>query len=395
MSAETARNFFQTLEDQAHSILAVFNSQGYETVAPAIIQPAQIFLDVVGEDLRSRTYVFTDPEGAELCLRPDLTVPTCRLHWERHGRANAAGRYCYNGPAFRFQPGGDSTNHPREFRQAGIEHFSCTQYETAETEVLVLIIEALKAAGLTDFTIRIGDVGIFEALLNSLELPARWCRRLRAQFWRSRATFHAELEELSSRPAAVVDGLPQDLLRAIANAKRSAFEQIIEDYLVRNEIELIGARSPAEIAENLSAMIEDAASEPLADEKRELIENYLGVTAPARAAGARMRDLIQATGYDVSAPLDTYDRRLKNFAAAGIDLSQLHFSAHFGRRLEYYTGFVFEILANGFDADSPIAGGGRYDKLMHVVGATVDVPAVGAMIHTERLLSAVQGGSIE
>ena len=39
-----------------------------------------------------------------------------------------------------------------------------------------------------------------------------------------------------------------------------------------------------------------------------------------------------------------------------------------------------------------MAGGGRYDKLMRVVGATVDVPAVGAMIHTERLLDAVQGG---
>ena len=64
---------------------------GYERVAPAIIQPAGVFLDVVGESLRARTYVFTDPDGEELCLRPDLTVPTCRLYLDRHADGQRAG----------------------------------------------------------------------------------------------------------------------------------------------------------------------------------------------------------------------------------------------------------------------------------------------------------------
>ena len=84
--------------------MAVFTRAGYEAVAPAIIQPAGLFLDVVGESLRARTYVFTDPDGDELCLRPDLTVPTCRLHLERHPGGDVPARYCYNGAAFRFQP---------------------------------------------------------------------------------------------------------------------------------------------------------------------------------------------------------------------------------------------------------------------------------------------------
>ncbi len=390
MSAETARKF-QALEDQAQNILSVFCAADYEAVAPSIIQPADIFLDVVGEDLRSRTYVFTDPEGAELCLRPDLTVPTCRLHWERYGRPNETGRYCYNGPAFRFQPDGGSSTNPREFRQAGIEYFGGTHCEAAETEILCLVVKALKAAGLQDFQIRIGDVGIFEALLNTLDMQARWRERLKAQFWRP-AAFRTALKELSSRPAAAVDGLPEDLLHDLGEARGSAAEQIIAQYLARKGIELIGARSMTEIAENLTAMVEDARAEPLPAATRELLEAYLDVDAPARAAGARMRDLIQATGFKLSGPLDVYERRLKSFASAGIDLSQICFSADFGRRLEYYTGFVFEVHASGLDAKSPIAGGGRYDKLMRVVGASTDVPGVGAMIHTERLLRAVQGG---
>lgn len=391
MSAETARKF-QALEDQAQSLLGVFTGSGYEAVAPSILQPAEIFLDVVGEDLRGRTYVFTDPEGAELCLRPDLTVPTCRLHWERHGRGDAAGRYCYNGPAFRFQPDGGDLSHPREFRQAGIEHFGPGNAAQAEAEILSLILEALRQAGLEDVKVRIGDLGIFEALLENLDMPVRWRQRLRAQFWRP-AAFRAELEELSSRPAAGIDGLPADLVQAVAGAKSGEVEVAVAEYLERENIEMIGARSIGEIAGNLKAVVEDARADALAAETRDLIEAYLGVSAPARAAGARMRDLMQASGADLSAPLDAYDRRLKKFVSAGVDLGKLTFSAEFGRSLEYYTGFVFEVLAPGLDANSPVAGGGRYDKLMRMVGATVDVPAVGAMIHTERLLNAVQGGA--
>ena len=122
MVAETSKRF-QELEAQAARIMAVFTDAGYEHVAPAILQPADVFLDVVGESLRARTYVFIDQQGEELCLRPDLTVPSCRIYLERHPRTDVPARYCYNGPVFRFQPGGGSKAHPREFRQAGIESF--------------------------------------------------------------------------------------------------------------------------------------------------------------------------------------------------------------------------------------------------------------------------------
>jgi len=91
--------------------------------------------------------------------------------------------------------------------------------------------------------------------------------------------------------------------------------------------------------------------------------------------------------------LECYDRRLALIANTGIDLDRVMFSAEFGRNLEYYTGLVFEVLAPELGARSPVAGGGRYDKLMRSAGSVVDVAAVGAAIHTERLLSVVKGGS--
>ena len=65
MIAETTPNF-ETIEALGKSLTTVFMAAGAELVAPAIIQPAGLFLDVVGESLRGRTYVFTDPDGQEL-----------------------------------------------------------------------------------------------------------------------------------------------------------------------------------------------------------------------------------------------------------------------------------------------------------------------------------------
>ena len=76
-------------------------------------------------------------------------------------------------------------------------------------------------------------------------------------------------------------------------------------------------------------------------------------------------------------------------ANAGIPLDRVTFSAEFGRNLEYYTGLVFEVLVPELGPKTPVAGGGRYDGLMRAAGASVDVPAVGAAIHTERLLAAL------
>ena len=61
MVAETAREF-EALEAQAQTLMATFGNAGHEAVAPAALQPADVYLDVIGEALRARCYVFTDPD---------------------------------------------------------------------------------------------------------------------------------------------------------------------------------------------------------------------------------------------------------------------------------------------------------------------------------------------
>jgi ATP phosphoribosyltransferase regulatory subunit len=94
---------------------------------------------------------------------------------------------------------------------------------------------------------------------------------------------------------------------------------------------------------------------------------------------------------DISEAFETYQKRLQLLADAGVDVTHADFEAEFGRTLEYYTGFVFEVVVPSLGRQSPIAGGGRYDSLLRHCGAEEDVPAVGGAIHTERLLAALTG----
>lgn len=390
MTAETARQF-EALERQAAALMSAFIAAGCEAVAPAIIQPADVFLDVIGEDLRARTYVFTDPEGHELCLRPDLTVPACRLHLARHPSGDVTQRYCYNGPVFRFQPQGAGRERPNEFRQAGFELIAERDAEKAETEALVLVLKALGVAGRFPFQVRMGDLGLFRALLSDLDIAERGRQRLRAQFWRPEA-FRSALSGLTSSVPGSLAGLPADLVPRLDPREPAKAETIVADYLQASGVDLIGARSIEEITGGLLAAIEDAKAEPIPMETALLIESYLKVQGPAPAAARQLRALMTKVGPRAAAAVDAFERRLGLIAAAGIDASRLAFSAEFGRTLEYYTGFVFDVVAERLGAKTPIAGGGRYDRLLRQVGAPKDVAAVGGAIHTERLLSVVTGG---
>lgn len=396
MTAETARKF-EALEAQATRIMGVFTRAGYEAVAPAVIQPASIFLDGIGEALRARTYVFTDQDGAELCLRPDLTVPTCRLHLERVADATQPAKYCYNGAAFRYQPAGADSGHPREFRQAGIESIGRTDTIADEADTLAVMIDALAQAGLDrgPLELRFGDLRLVRALIDAVAMPSRWKRQLKAKFWRPQA-FRAELKRLSQDPSGSARALPVALIQALQASSPMDQEAVVAAHLEAVGREAFGARTLTEIGQSVRAIAADARATPLDPAIADLINGYLSLTGPAIDIVGRVRRLAAKGQLDhnpgLVQTLADFEQRLDLFKARDIDLDTAIFSGEFGRSLEYYTGFVFEISVPGLSAFSPVVGGGRYDGLMRLAGSPRDVPAVGAAIHTERLLSAIVGG---
>ena len=387
--------WIEALGQQATIIAAIFARAGYEPIAPAVIQPANRFLDLIGEDLRARTYVFSDPDGDELCLRPDLTIPATHLYLDRYGEDGRPARFSYNGVVFRYQRGGGSVSRPREFRQAGIEYFAPESPPQAEAEILALTAESIRASGLRAFAFRIGDLGIFTALLEAIEMPERWRGQLKHHFWHP-AAFRRQLQKLM-KPEEFGRALAEPLLQAIEAARRGSIRQgdavtALERHIEERGLVISGTRTLEEIAWQLEGVAADLKSPPLDPRAALLLDAYIKISAPAKAATDAVRGLLKGTSIDLGPALARFDERLKLAAQEGVDLADAPFSGGFGRQFEYYTGFVFEILSPLIGEDEPLAGGGRYDRLIEAIGARRPTVAVGSAIHTDRLLLAVRGG---
>ena len=389
MTAEPSASF-EALQAQANAITELFMSAGYELVAPAYLQPADLFLDRMGEAIRGRTYVFTDMDGEELCLRPDVTLPACRVYLERYPEAKAQARFCYNGPAFRYQPGGGDATRPREFRQAGIEHIGGEDRTGVETEITRLVIEAVQKAGLEGYAVRTGDLGLFDALIQALDIPERWRLRLRHVFWRPKI-FRDLLRQLSTAPAGEGGGNAGALVASLDVNDAAGSEAKVAAWLDEKEIPIEGVRTLTEITRRLLDRAADANQAPLPEATVRLVEAYLAVTGPVWTSLETIAVLAKEAGIDIPAALDAARARFEAFEKADIDLSKFTFSAEYGRDLEYYTGHVFQVELPGLGRAGQIAGGGRYDDLIEGLGAPRPVPAAGSAIHTERLLAAVNG----
>ena len=373
-------------------ITSSFRDAGYEQIEPAVMQPADVYLQQIGEAIRGRTYVFTDIDGEELCLRPDLTVPAARVYIERQEELGEKARICYSGTAFRYPHDGPALGNAREFRQAGIEIFGKEDAEKAEAEVLNQTINALKEVGVTDYKIRLGDLGLFYALLNAIEMPVRWRNRLSENFWRQHE-FGKILRRLGEPNNHDYQKDLAGLLRKITDESQKEAEQQVGQYLAERNIPLIGARSLTEITSQLLTKASDLIADPLEPEKIELIERYLDISAPPKAVGARLNDLASNAGLDITEALDRYQKRMEWLAKLEVDLTNAEFTADFGRQIEYYTGFVFQIEKQNMGLEGHLAGGGRYNNLLKTLGMPRKTPAIGAAIHLDRLAALSEGES--
>ena len=363
---------------RAEALVASYERAGYGRVTPAILQPAEPFLDLSGEDIRRRMYLTTEPGGAEFCLRPDLTIPVSRDYLASPAAGKPAG-FCYLGPVFRHRSDAGA-----EFLQAGIESFGRPDKAAADAEMLFLGLEATASYGLAMTDIRTGDVALFAALIAGLDLPPAWKRRLVKDFNR-KANLAQDLDRLvlggnNARPEY------QGVLAALAGSDPKGARALVTDLLSIAGINAVGGRSVAEIAERFLEQSALGASAKLPREVRGIIERFLGVAGDPDEAAAALRALAAEAGMtDALAPaLDLFETRNGFLAARGIDLKRVRFSTGFGRGFDYYTGFVFELTDPARTGD-PLVAGGRYDGLLARLGSAEATPAVGFAVWIERL----------
>jgi ATP phosphoribosyltransferase regulatory subunit len=371
------QNRIEAQESVSTEILRVFGARGYARIQPAVVQPSAMFVDRSGEEIRRRTLELTDPMGRELCLRPDLTIPACKYQVDS-GRPYPA-RLCYRGPAFRWR-GGDE---PAQFAQVGAELLGATSRSAADTEMLSLAVEAMRAAGCGEFRVTIGDLKLFSALIDALEVPSQWRGRLKRHFWRS-----GYFEQLLAR---MVAGAANDAERAIEHLhelKPGEIEPAIAALIDAETDAPLAGRTREDIIARLMLQASDGAAPRLAQSVADTILKFRAVRGEAPRALEAIRALSKPVAEAMEKPIAGMERRMAALEKLDVAPESVTFVGHFGRNLEYYTGFVFEFTATGAGGELDVAGGGRYDTLMESLGAPRGTSAVGVALSPEKILAA-------
>ena len=359
----------------ADALLLSFAQGGYVQAHPGILQPAEPFLDLSGEDIRKSLYLTTDASGEELCLRPDLTIPVAR-DYLASGRAGQPAGFSYLGPVFRYRGG-----QPSEFLQAGIESFGRQDRAAADAEMLALALEATSAFGLKDVEIRTGDVALFTALIDALNLYPVWRRRLIKDFNR-KVSLADDIERLTLATAPGRNEY-EGVLAALAGSDRKAALALVTDLMSIAGTTNVGGRTVAEIADRFleQSTLKGGA---LPRDALAIIKRFLAIAGDPDESVAQLRALAADAKLDLAAAIDQLESRVGFMAARGIDTKLTRFSTSFGRGLDYYTGFEFELHAKGNGVE-PLVAGGRYDGLMTQLGSPTPIPAVGFSVWIEAL----------
>lgn len=366
----------QTL-DISRVLLDRLVAAGYERVEPPILQDASHFLDLGGEEIRASLYFTSDRSGAELCLRPEYTIPICRAYLSAAGAGRPAS-FSSCGPVFRSSNAG-----PGEVIQASLESFGREDSAEADADVLSVALSAAEAAGSGPLSVRFGDAALLSAVFDALQLPPTWQRRVKRGLDKGESLGKI-LETAPGRP-----GDHSGVLAALAGANTADARALVDDLLAIAGIETVGGRSADEIADRYLTQVALRAAPAFSAERRVVLEQVFAVNGHPDAAASALRSLAADAQVDLGGALDAFENRNRAMATRNIDLNRLTFQGSFGRNLDYYTGFVFEARHPTVEA-GPLIGGGRYDRLAQALGHPDPISAVGAAIWPDRIRSAAE-----
>ena len=152
------------------SLMNIFHSYGYQDIQTPSIEYSDVFSKEIGTISSRELYKFFDRDGDTLVLRPDITPSIARAVATLFDSVDVPVRLCYSGNTF--------INHNsyqgrlKENTQLGSELIGNDSVE-ADAEMLAMVIDGLKAVGLTEFQVTIGHIDFLQSLLDAAGLDQR------------------------------------------------------------------------------------------------------------------------------------------------------------------------------------------------------------------------------
>jgi histidyl-tRNA synthetase len=284
----------------------------------------------------------------ELALRFDLTVPLARFVAKHVNELGTPFKRYAIGSVFRGER--PAKGRFREFVQCDFDTVG-TESAVADAETAQVIHDALSAAGVPAFTIKLNNRKILDGFLASLGISDRTAFVLRS---------------LDKYDKAGRDKVREELTQGIQISTPTAHESgpvTILPYLRHSSTPLTVGE-----ADSLLEFVERG---------RGGIEVLDGLDSPLSAFPAAAEGI----------------RNLRSIAtlldAAGVPSDRIKIDLGLARGLDYYTGVVFETTVDGWEKFGSVSSGGRYDNLASLF-TDRKLPGVGASIGLDRLLALME-----
>lgn len=276
------------LRQISSSALEVFAAAGYGEVATPALEHEET-LRISGSDLAESVYRVPDKDGRILTLRFDSTVPVARLAATRYADAQPPLRFCYMQHVYRaIQP---KRGESRQFLQLGMELLGLGAPE-GDAEAIALLAAVLRAAGLADFRIAIGDVALFNSRITAAGVADTGRQRLLHELHtRDLVGFRRAL-----RDCALDQATRAELERlAVARGKRDLLEAERASDLLALDDQLQAAGASESVIYDLGLV------RPLNYYTGTVLEVYAPSSGFPLGGGGRYDNLVGRFGRDLSA----------------------------------------------------------------------------------------------
>ncbi|MCS6784190.1 MAG: histidine--tRNA ligase [Candidatus Caldarchaeum sp.] len=147
-------------------IREVYRLYGYEEVETPTLEYLELFEAKSGEEIRHRMFVFNDPHGRKLVLRPEVTASIARLVASKLSRKALPLRLGYIADCYRYDE--PQWGRRRRFWQGGLELLG-SRDPTSDVEILVASRDVFNKLGIRDYSFKIGHVGILRGLMDKVD----------------------------------------------------------------------------------------------------------------------------------------------------------------------------------------------------------------------------------
>ena len=136
---------------------------GYGEIVTPVVEPYELLSAKSGEEIRQRMFTFKDLGDRRVALRPEFTASIARVATTALKTKPKPLRVFSVGSVYRYDE--PQRGRYREFWQSNFELLGSDKPE-ADAETILVTNNLMKAAGLRNYSFKIGHIGILRGLLN-------------------------------------------------------------------------------------------------------------------------------------------------------------------------------------------------------------------------------------